>query len=108
MKARYRSVVAINFSVFLFMLGVGLIVALLGQTHPIGIFFAAIFLGGVRLGSLGGLMFAGVPRELGGAMIATMVLFMAAEKAYWPLLERVLKKKANHKGTNINKKSTKE
>ncbi|MCE5208956.1 MAG: ABC transporter permease [Chloroflexi bacterium] len=68
----------------------GLIVALLGQTHPLGIFFAAVFLGGVRLGSLGGLMIdAGVPRELGGAMIAIMVIFMCAEKLYHPLLKRL-------------------
>lgn len=67
----------------------GLIVALLGQTNPLGIFFAAVFLGGVRLGSLGGLMIdAGVPRELGGTMIAVMVIFMCADKLYQPLLKR--------------------
>jgi ABC-type uncharacterized transport system permease subunit len=72
----------------------GLIVALLGQVHPLGIFFAAIFLGGVRLGSLGGLMMdAGVPRELGGAMIAIMVIFMAAERAYWPVVKRFFGKR---------------
>ncbi len=68
----------------------GLIVALLGQSNPLGIFFAAVFLGGVRLGSLGGLMIdAGVPRELGGAMIAVMVIFMCADKLYQPLLKRL-------------------
>jgi simple sugar transport system permease protein len=68
----------------------GLVVALLGQTHPIGVFFAAVFLGGVRLGSLNGLMLeAGIPRELGGAMIATMVIFMCADRFYRPVLNRL-------------------
>lgn len=68
----------------------GLVVALLGSAHPIGVFFAAVFLGGVRLGSLNGLAIeAGIPRELGGAMIAVMVIFMCAEKLYQPLVERI-------------------
>jgi ABC-type uncharacterized transport system permease subunit len=68
----------------------GLVVALLGGTHPIGVFFAAVFLGGVRLGSLTGLALeAGIPRELGGAMIAIMVIFMCADKLYQPLVERI-------------------
>jgi ABC-type uncharacterized transport system permease subunit len=61
----------------------GIVVALLGQVHPIGIFLASIFLGGVRLGSLNGLLLeAHVPRELGSAMIAIMVLFMCADRLY--------------------------
>lgn len=68
----------------------GLIVALLGSTNPLGIFFAAVFLGGVRLGSLGGLMIdAGVPRELSGMMIAVMVIFMCADRLYQPMLRRI-------------------
>lgn len=68
----------------------GLIIALLGLTHPLGIFFAAVFLGGVRLGSLGGLMIdAGVPRELGGAMIAVMVIFMCTDKLFDPLIRQL-------------------
>ena len=69
----------------------GLIVALLGQTHPIGIFFASVFLGGVRLGSLNGLQLeAGIPRELGGVMIAIMVILMCADRLYRPLLVNLL------------------
>ncbi len=65
----------------------GLVVALLGQTHPIGIFFSSIMLGGIRLGSLNGLLLdAGVPRELGDAMIAIMVIFMCADQLYRPIL----------------------
>jgi len=74
----------------------GLIVALLGQSNPLGVLIAALFLGGVRLGSLGGLMIdAGIPRELGGMMIAIMVIFMCAEKLYQPLLRRL----AAHRGS---------
>lgn len=58
----------------------GILVALLGQSHPVGILLAAIFVGGVRLGSLNGLQIqAGIPRELGNAMLAVMALLMAAE-----------------------------
>jgi ABC-type uncharacterized transport system permease subunit len=68
----------------------GLIVALLGQTHPLGVFFASVFLGGVRLGSLNGLQLeAGIPVELGGAMIAIMVIFMCADRLYRPALQRL-------------------
>ncbi len=70
----------------------GVIVALMGQAHPLGIFLSAIFLGGVRLGSLNGLLLeAGVPRELGGAMIAIMVLLMTADRVY-----RLLRQRTRH------------
>lgn len=55
----------------------GIMVALLGQSHPAGILLAAIFVGGIRLGSLNGLLMqAGVPRELGNAILASMTIFM--------------------------------
>jgi simple sugar transport system permease protein len=61
----------------------GVAVALLGQTHPVGVTLAAIFLAGVRLGATNGLQLkAHVPRELGGAMIAMMILFVSAERLY--------------------------
>jgi ABC-type uncharacterized transport system permease subunit len=44
---------------------------------------SAVFLGGIRLGALNGLqMQAGVPRELGSALIALFVLFVSAP-AIW-------------------------
>jgi simple sugar transport system permease protein len=57
----------------------GVMVALLGQSHPLGVLLAGIFVGGIRLGSLNGLLIqAGIPRELGNAILAVMTIFMAA------------------------------
>lgn len=61
----------------------GVAVALLGQVHPAGVTLAAILLAGVRLGATNGLQLkAHIPRELGGAMIAMMILFVSAERLY--------------------------
>lgn len=69
----------------------GVAVALLGQTHPLGVTLAAILLAGVRLGATNGLQLkAHVPRELGGAMIALMVLFVSADRLYGESTARVL------------------
>jgi len=57
----------------------GIIVALVGQLQPAGVLLSALFLGGVRLGALNGLQLqAGVPRELGSALIALFVLLVSA------------------------------
>ena len=77
----------------------GVIVALMGQSHPLGILLSGVFLGGVRLGSLNGLQLeAGIPRELGGAMIAIMVLLMTADRLYHLLRQRTrhLKNRLNN------------
>jgi simple sugar transport system permease protein len=61
----------------------GVMVALLGQSHPLGVFIAGIFVGGIRLGSLNGLLIqAGIPRELGNAILAVTMIFMAANQFY--------------------------
>jgi simple sugar transport system permease protein len=69
----------------------GVAVALLGQAHPVGVTLAAILLAGVRLGATNGLQLkANVPRELGGAMIAMMILFVSAERLYSVGITRAL------------------
>ena len=56
----------------------GIIVALMGQLHPLGITLSALLLGGLRLGTLTGLQLeTAVPRELGSAIIALTMLFIA-------------------------------
>ncbi|HJS18709.1 MAG TPA: ABC transporter permease [Anaerolineales bacterium] len=56
----------------------GLIIAFAGQLHPIGVILYAFLLGGLRTGSLVGLQISsGIPRELGSALIALMLLFAA-------------------------------
>ena len=58
----------------------GIMVGLLGQSHPLGVLLAAFFVGGIRLGSLNGLLIlGGVPRELGNAILASMTIFMTID-----------------------------
>ena len=59
----------------------GLIVAFAGQLHPAGVVLFAILLGGLRTGSLVGLqILSGIPRELGSALIALLLLFIATSR----------------------------
>jgi ABC-type uncharacterized transport system permease subunit len=61
----------------------GLIVAFAGGLHPAGVVFFSVLLGGLRLGSLIGLQIrSGIPRELGGALIALLLLFIATNRFY--------------------------
>ncbi len=58
----------------------GLMVAMLGQLHPIGALGASFLMAGIRVGALEGLQIqAHVPRELGGAMIAVMVVVVSSQ-----------------------------
>jgi simple sugar transport system permease protein len=68
----------------------GLTAAILGQVHPIGAVLAAIFFAGLRQGAQVGLqIFAHIPRELGGGIIALMILFVAADQLYRANLARL-------------------
>ncbi len=70
----------------------GLSVAILGQSHPLGVFIVAILFAGLKLGAQLGLQLSfGIPRELGGGVIALMILFVAAGKFYLSLIEGVRK-----------------
>jgi ABC-type uncharacterized transport system permease subunit len=61
----------------------GLIVAFAGQLHPAGVVLFAFLLGGLRTGSLIGLQIrSGIPRELGGALIALMLIFVATNRFF--------------------------
>jgi simple sugar transport system permease protein len=60
----------------------GLIIAFAGRLHPAGVVLFAILLGGLRTGSIVGLQIrSGIPRELGGALIAFMLIFIATHRA---------------------------
>jgi simple sugar transport system permease protein len=70
----------------------GLSVAILGQSHPLGVFIVSILFAGLRLGAQLGLQLSfGIPRELGGSVIAIMILFVAAGRFYTDIIERVRK-----------------
>jgi len=61
----------------------GVMVAILGQVHPVGVAIVAVFFAGMRLGAQIGLQAAlQVPRELGGGLIALMILFVAVQNLY--------------------------
>lgn len=68
----------------------GLTAAILGQVHPVGAVIVAIFFAGVRQGAQVGLQFAvKIPRELGGGIIALMILFVAADRLYRNNIDRI-------------------
>ena len=59
----------------------GLIVAFAGHLHPAGVVLFSFLLGGLRAGSIVGLQIrSGIPRELGGALVAFMLIFVAANR----------------------------
>ena len=59
----------------------GLIVAFAGHLHPTGVVLFSFLLGGLRAGSIVGLQIrSGIPRELGGALIAFMLIFVATNR----------------------------
>lgn len=61
----------------------GLTAAILAQVHPVGTAAVAIFFAGLRQGAQVGLQFSSqVPRELGGGIIALMILFVAADRLF--------------------------
>jgi general nucleoside transport system permease protein len=61
----------------------GLIIAFAGGLHPAGVVFLAILVGGLRTGSLVGLQIgSGIPRELGSALIALILLFTATNRFF--------------------------
>ncbi len=61
----------------------GVMVALIGFCHPIAIVISAVLLGGVRLAAMTGLSIQlGIPREIGGMIIATMVIIMGSDGLY--------------------------
>lgn len=56
----------------------GLTTAVLGGVHPLGVLIVAIVLAGVRLGAQSGLQVElGIPREIGGVLIAVAILIVA-------------------------------
>lgn len=61
----------------------GLIIAFTGHLHPAGVVLFAFLLGGLRTGSITGLQIqSGIPRELGSALIALMLIFVAANRGF--------------------------
>jgi general nucleoside transport system permease protein len=71
----------------------GLIVAFVGHLNPLGVVIIGILLGGLRNGSIAGLQIQShIPNELGGAIIAFILLFVATNKLLRPF-ERISSRK---------------
>ncbi|GHT77483.1 ABC transporter permease [Spirochaetia bacterium] len=76
----------------------GLSVALLGGSHPVGVVIVAFILAGIRQGAQLGLQISlQIPRELGGVLIALIILFIAGQNIYRPLLEGLYDRVASWK-----------
>ena len=80
----------------------GIAVALLGNCSPIGVFFAAIFFGALKMGK-GSLAATGIPTELADTIIATIIYFAATSiliASFWKKVfkNRYEKKLAKYEG----------
>jgi len=65
----------------------GVLVAILGQAHPLGVFLVAILFAGIRLGAQIGLQITtNIPRELGGGILALIILFVAARSLFGDII----------------------
>jgi simple sugar transport system permease protein len=60
----------------------GLIIAFAGHLHPFGVLLFSFLIGGLRYGAIVGLQIrSGIPRELGGALIALILIFSGMHRA---------------------------
>ena len=84
----------------------GLTAAILGQTHPIGVFIVAILFSGLKLGAQLGLQLnLEIPRELGGTIIGFIILFVAAGKLYEESIVRMRDWFTRRRGSNLKGES---
>lgn len=71
----------------------GLSVAMLGMSNPIGVVIVSFLLAGIRQGAQLGLqIYLQIPRELGGVLIALVILFVAIGNVYRPWIISICSK----------------
>ena len=79
----------------------GLSVAMLGMSNPIGVVIVAFLLAGIRQGAQLGLQInLQIPRELGGVLIALVILFVAIGNVYKPMLDILIDKIFSRRNKN--------
>ena len=78
----------------------GIAVALLGNCSSIGVFFAAIFFGALKMGK-GSLAAVGIPTELADTIIATIIYFTATSIIIASFWNKVYKKRLEKKRAKI-------
>ena len=85
----------------------GLTSAILGQTHPLGVFIVAILFSGLKLGAQLGLQLnLEIPRELGGTIIGFIILFVAAGRLYGEMIVRVREWFTRRRGSSLKGESS--
>ncbi len=67
----------------------GLMVSILGGGHPFGVLLGGIFVAGLRQGALSLEWGSRIPRQLGGGIIALIILLMATREMLTGLVARV-------------------
>ena len=78
----------------------GIAVALLGNCSPIGVFFAAIFFGALKMGK-GSLAATGIPTELADTIIATIIYFTATSVIIASFWNKIYKKRYEKKKVKL-------
>lgn len=79
----------------------GMVVAMVGRTHPIGILFAAVFFGSLLAGARSMQLYAGVPLEMVRIVNGVIILTMAI-----PELLRILRGVKNFVSRILQRRST--
>lgn len=78
----------------------GIAVALLGNCTPVGVFFAAIFFGALKMGK-GSLITIGIPTELADTIIAIIIYFTATNVILAMFWNRIFKKNFEKKEAKL-------
>lgn len=86
----------------------GMAVALLGNGQPLGILFAGLLFGALKVGGVSMPMASGVPTEVVDIVIASIIFFVGAGYLIRHLLEIIEKRKQNVKVVAINGPSGKD
>ncbi len=74
----------------------GIAVALLGNSNPFGVFFAALFFGILKMGR-GSLVVTGIPTEIADTIIATIIYFTATSVMLQSFWDRIFHKRYEKK-----------
>lgn len=74
----------------------GIAVALLGNSSPVGVFFAALFFGILKMGK-GSLAATGIPTEIADTIIATIIYFTATSVLLQQFWNMIFKKRFEKK-----------
>jgi simple sugar transport system permease protein len=81
----------------------GVMVAILGQAMPLGVFITSILFAGLRQGALALAWTTNTPRQLGGSIIAMIVLFMAIRGVILHAVDRYQARRKDLSAASLDK-----